>query len=103
MQFSQRGEWWLVSRITGPTHHFLGLRFAGSGGRLGVAPSAAQEADIAAGVALANAALGTSYVVAQSAVDPRDRYQPRVYKLLACELVRHVATHAEAAPPVGNA
>lgn len=89
MQFSRRDDWWLAARITGPTAHFLGLRFAGSrvSQRRGAAPNAAQAAAITAGVARANAALGTNYVVAGSEVDPRDRFNREVYELLARVLV----------------
>ena len=100
MLFDRRNDWWLAARITGPSHHFLGLRFVGSAGseRLGVAPDAAQAAAIEAGVARANQSLGTAYAVADSEVDPRDVFRAGVYEALAYALVERVAHSGTVSP-----
>ncbi|WP_295426856.1 hypothetical protein [uncultured Thiodictyon sp.] len=102
MLFGRRDDWWLAARVTGPTHQFLGLRFAGAPSpRRGVAPDAAQAAEIAAGVARANQALGSAYAVADSEVDPRDDFEAGIYAWLAQTLVEraHAAGVAWAPAP----
>lgn len=87
MQIFQDGEWIKAARITGPTHHFLGLRF-------GVPPT--NTADkltevVVSGVVEANRELGTHYQVAEIMTDPEDQFSARAYLELAYQITRHAA------------
>lgn len=88
MQIVQDGEWVKGARITGPTHHFLGLRFG--------APAKGLKGKVAeavlSGVAEANQELGTRYQVAEIMIDERDQYSARAYSEMADALVRHAAS-----------
>lgn len=107
MQFTKLGDLEIVTRITGPHHHFLGLEL--SSGRAPGAPvlervsGGAAEAEVEAfdlrdrlcrevvdGVAEANRDLGTRYRVIRIRYCAADPPIPGVYSRLARALVEHV-------------
>jgi hypothetical protein len=102
MHFSRDNEWYQVSRITGPTHNKLGLKFGPSGGSRppieallignGEAKIVADEVQqqVLEGVAEANAEFGTDYQIAAILYVVNDTPSPSVYRMLARYLIKHL-------------
>lgn len=85
MQIVQQGDWLKAGRITGLTHHDLGLRF-------GVEPlndARPVAAVVQEAVALANADFGTRYQVSEIQIDERDDYSPQAYRLMAYQMIEY--------------
>jgi len=95
-----------AQHITGPTHNLLRLKLRRGGGQafsVTVLPSVGQcqhhsgltaeemAPAIQAGVARANADLGTDYAVEDAEIVANDSRQPAVYELLACRIVQEAA------------
>lgn len=95
-----------AQHITGPTHNLLRLKLRRGGSQafsVTVLPPVGQcqhqggltaeemVPAIQAGVARANAALGTDYAVEGAEIVADDSRQPAVYELLACTIVKGAA------------
>lgn len=103
MQFSKDGEWYQAITITGPTHNLLALKLDESTSqeplveRLSVSNEAPLiDADdvqkqVLAGVADANAQLGTQYGVAALRFVTTDTPSPIIYRSLAKVIVEQLA------------
>jgi hypothetical protein len=108
MQFTRIGRLDVVTRISGPHHHFLGIEFSADGGsstpqleRVGIAgveaavepPGARADLrrEVLDAVAEANSRLGTHLTVARIRYCADDPSLPGVYGRLARSLVEHVA------------
>lgn len=89
MQIVQQGDWLKASRITGPTHHYLGLRF-GAESLNDLRPITAVVLEA---VSLANTDFGANYRVSEIQIDERDDYSPRAYRMMAYQMVEYAAAH----------
>jgi hypothetical protein len=92
MQFVQVGDWFKVARVTGPAHHFLGLRF----GTSALNTNHQITGDVIAGVTRANMQFGTHYIVADIELADGDCYDANVYQELAYQLVAHLVASGHA-------
>ena len=102
MHFSRDNEWYQISRITGPTHNKLGLKFGEAEGSqptieaLSVDDGEATiivdvvQQQVLQGVAEANAEFGTDYHVAAIRYVVNDTPSSSVYRILARYLIRHL-------------
>jgi hypothetical protein len=102
MHFSRDNDWYQVSRITGPTHNKLGLKF-GEGedsqptiealsvdhGEATIVADVVQQ-QVLEGVAEANAEFGTDYHVAAIRYVVNDTPPSSVYRILARYLIGHL-------------
>jgi hypothetical protein len=81
----------MTSLITSVNDHFLGVRFG-----MPAAPAAAIDArvvaDVARGIARANAELGLSLATKEIKIDPESRYQLGVYEAMAYALAVQAGT-----------
>jgi len=110
MQFAKSGDWYSISRITGPTHNLLRIRFGDQDIEPTIdkiagdiyAPTGLVAEDIRheviAGVAEANATLGTSYFARAIGYVPSDTPPVSIYRYLAKSLVEHLASGGEFEP-----
>jgi hypothetical protein len=102
MHFSRDHEWYQISRITGPTHNKLGLKFGeGEGSQptieaLSVGDGEARivaevvQQEVLDGVAEPNAEFGTDYHVAAIRYVINDTPSSSVYRILTRFLIRHL-------------
>jgi hypothetical protein len=102
MQFVRDGDWYLATRITGPTHNLLGLRFGQPHGshpaieRSSVGGgSPIIEADdvlkqVLDGLSDANTKLGTDYRVAAIRFITDDTPSSSAYRFLAKSIVERM-------------
>ena len=101
MDFSRDQEWYQISRITGPTHNKLGLKFGQSEGlptieALSVGDGEAKivaevvQQQVLEGVAEANAEFGTDYHVAAIRYVVTDTPSSSVYRMMAISLIRQL-------------
>jgi hypothetical protein len=110
MRFSRRGDYEVVTRISGPLHHYLGLRLVRDRDNSGAASlivedlSPAVEGDrhgempgredltseVLAALDAANARLGTHYGVVGIHYCSSDPDRKNVYRELAEKLIEHV-------------
>ena len=102
MHFSRDHEWYQISRITGPTHNKLGLKFGeGEGSQptieaLSVGDGEAKivaevvQQQVLEGVAEANAEFATDYHVAAIRYVINDTPSSSVYRMLAISLIRQL-------------
>ena len=101
MHFSRDNEWYQISRITGPTHNKLGLKFGQSKGSPTIETLSVDDGEativtdvvqqqVLQGVAEANAEFGTDYHVAAIRYVVNDTPSSSVYRLLARSLIRHL-------------
>jgi hypothetical protein len=102
MRYSISGDFYRVTRITGPGHNLLGLSFAETEPetvaleRLGPAPEQSIDEGsltraVLSGVEAANAALGTAYHVARIQYVGTDTPSPEPYASLARCIVERIA------------
>jgi hypothetical protein len=108
MRFNRIGRLDVVTRITGPHHHFLGIEFSKDGGssapilervdmegaEAAIEPSEARadlRREVLDAVTEANGRLGTHLAVARIRYCADDAAVPGVYGRLARSLVEHVA------------
>ncbi|MGO9466642.1 MAG: hypothetical protein ACLQIB_12540 [Isosphaeraceae bacterium] len=105
MRYSINGDFYRITRITGPTHNLLGLAFSGDGPQ-GVtlerlAGSSEQSIDegaleeaVLSGVEAANKALGTGYRLKRIQYVPTDTPDAEIYAYLARMIVERLASGA---------
>jgi hypothetical protein len=107
MKFSKNGEFDVVTRVTGPHHHYLGLVLKTDSGMAlarveDLSPSPGNSpldsmgverlrADVSRGVASANERLGTNYRASAIRFCGTDPPLRDVYRVLAEHLVEYVA------------
>ncbi len=104
MRVTRRGDFYLATRITGPRHNLLALRFAAEGELVARplvtdrSPTGDGELDEStlvvaalAGVAAGNLELRTDYVVAALEYRRDDTRPESIYTDLAIEIVRRIA------------
>ena len=108
MRFHRVGDYEVVTRITGPDHHFLGLRLTSTPGppalmveAIEMAPDAPYplkivESDriieeVNRGLDRANARLGTDFHLSGIRYCSSDRFVEGIYAEMAETLVEHVA------------
>ena len=113
MQVSRRGEFYVVSRITGPTHNFLGLRFGGVGDCIlsqkwvqsnfqqCVEPELVRR-EVLAAVAEANAKWSTNYTVAEVEFVGDDTPIYRAYRMLANLLIERMHSDLLSSEPTSD-
>jgi hypothetical protein len=104
MQYVRLGEFFAVSRITGPSHNLLQMRLSNSPqgpiiceqlSATGVCRHGTLNEDAIAmavleGVTLANSQLGSSYVVSHIRYVENDTPPETVYGMLAVKILQHV-------------
>jgi hypothetical protein len=109
MHFSRAGPWYNVSRITGPRHNFLGIKWSSSSieqpiethalpgkcacCRLELNADEVRE-QVLRGVAEGNSVHQTGFVVSGIQFFTSDSNIPDVYRFLATAIVKRLA-HAE--------
>jgi hypothetical protein len=103
MNFSRNGDWYQVSRITGPSHNFLGLKFGESSASPPVVEFSSVgtgaeeiEADdvqrqVLEGLYEANAQLGTAYHIAAIRFVTTDTPSLSIYRSLTRSLIEWLA------------
>ena len=106
MHISERDGVFTAQHVTGPTHNLLRLTLARGEVRdftVTVLPSVGScrhhegltagdvLPSIGAGVARANAALGTDFIVVSAEIVENDSRQPAVYEYIAAKIVEHAA------------
>lgn len=113
MRFSKSGDFEIVTRITGPIHHYLGLRFSSEPRHPGPivevlsldrgasdAPALSDQRrivdEVVRGVGAANRRLGTHYEVAGIRYCVDDSWRDGDYIALSETLVEHVARRDQA-------
>lgn len=89
MQIIRQDDWLKAARITGPTHHYLGIRF----GIESLNDSRPVASVVLDSVAQANTDFGTSYQVSEIQLADGDKYNPSVYQMMAYQMVRYAAEH----------
>jgi hypothetical protein len=101
MQFTRQGDLVRVLHVTGPTHNLLGLQLVNEpaepeieeliipGPRL--LTSSDVQREVCAGVASANAELGSRFAARRIQFVPSDSAPAGIYRELAAAIVRHVA------------
>ena len=89
MHIQQQGDWLKAARITSLNDHYLGLRF----GAEPLNDSRPVAAVVLEAVSLANADFGTYYQVSEIQIDERDAHSPRVYRMMAYQMVEYAAAH----------
>ena len=106
MHISERDGVFTAQHVTGPTHNFLRLKLERGGARefpVTVLPPSGSckhheglTADevlpsIRAGVARANAALGTDFAVISAEIVENDSRQPAIYEYIAAKIIEQAA------------
>jgi len=107
MNFSKNGEFDVITRVTGPHHHYLGLVLRTDSGTAlaeaeDLSPSPVNapvdwarveqlRSEVSRGVGSANERLGTSYQASGIRFCSSDPPLKDVYRILTEELVQHVA------------
>jgi hypothetical protein len=105
--FSRNGEFDVVTRVTGPHHHYLGLVLRSDRGTalaevedLSASPETGSvdlarverlRSEVSRGIAAANEQLGTNYQASRIRFCSADPSLKDVYRTLAKHLVQHVA------------
>lgn len=108
MRFCLKGEWHSVSRITGPTYNYLGVKFGADSQNLRPIVEAMRselgdatvlpddvERQVVLGISQANKKFGTEYRAIGIRYVPTDSPSPEVYRLRAAMLVERLANGAE--------
>lgn len=103
MRFHRDGDLFVVTRVTGPTHNYLGIALDGEPGALievvpapadGGALAGLDPAEVAAlvrdGVDAANSSLGTAYHLRTVAFVPSDSGPVAIYRDLAVVLIERI-------------